>query len=181
MNRLSWFLLGLWLPMLVSSQSKLSFIGENIDFRIDEASFSINGLYQFVNYTNSDITQIIYFPFAISADSVNVKRVFNVTYVQPLQFQLKKSGIVFRLTVFAGDTISLHLSYVQPVSKENIYILTSTKIWKEALQYASYSLSIDSLVAIDAFSYKPDRQENNVFYWNKTNFLPEKDFKIYIK
>jgi hypothetical protein len=169
------------IPILLSAQNKLQFIGENIDFEINTSRFSTNGIYNFANATNQEINQTILFPFAHGADSIIVKRVYNLSYNQNLSYQMVGEGITFNFFVLPGDTVAVNISYSQATELENIYVLKSTQTWGEPLQTAKYSLTYDESVGIDSLSYKPDYKEGNVYYWNKKEFFPNEDFKILVK
>jgi hypothetical protein len=180
MNRLLALTLALF-PCLLLAQGELQFISESIDFELNSDQFSANGIYVFVNSTNREIQQSILFPFAPKAVSVDIKRVYNLTYNQNLPYQFLSNSIIFKLIVFPTDTVLLNISYAQKTDIENIYILTSTHAWKAPISEANYSLRFDPAIRIDSFSYKPDRVEGEVYFWEKSNFYPEYDFKILIK
>ena len=167
--------------VFVSGQRKLEFIGEKIDFTIDQERFSTNGLYFFINTSTENVTFPIFFPFAKNADSIVVKHVFNVSYSKNVDYQFRQGGIFFLLDVSAKDTIYLNIAYSQKTKKENTYILSSTQAWDKPLIQADYTLKVDSSISVIDFSYPPDKQSKNIFYWNKINFYPENEFIIWIE
>lgn len=178
-----YFLLLFYLSLIVSvsGQGKLDFFGEKIDFSLDKDRFSTNGVYFFANTSDKDIVFPIFFPFAKNADSIIVKQVFNISYSQNLDYQFKQNGILFSLPVLANDTVYVNIAYSQQTKKENTYILSSTQAWKKPLTQADYTLKTDASVSIVGFSYPPDKQSETIYYWNKTNFYPEKEFIIKIE
>lgn len=180
MNRWILFLL-LQVRFIAGAQQRLQFIGERIDFEIVDSLFTTNGIYQFVNATNHEIRQTIIFPFSPLSDSIVVKRVFDLTRLQSIPYQLIQNGIVFKIRLLPHDTLSINIAYSQLAERENIYILKSTQTWHEALQTAKYSLTYDASVRIDSISYPPDRKVDNVYYWDKMDFYPEEDFIVWIK
>ncbi len=165
----------------ISGQQKLEFIEEKIDFTIDKERFSTNGLYFFINTSSENVVFPIFFPFAKNADSIIVKQVFNVSYLQNIDYQFKQNGIFFSLTIAANDTVYINIAYSQETKKENIYILTSTQAWKKPLIQVDYTLKVDSAISVIDFSYPPDKRSDDIYYWHKTNFYPETDFIISIK
>jgi len=169
------------LPIVSVAQDNLQFIGEKIDFNINYSRFSTNGIYIFVNNTEHEIRQTILFPFSQEADSVSIKRVYNLSYAQNIQFKQNDNSILFPINIFSKDTVKLNISYTQKTSIENIYILESTQAWNKPLQKAEYSLTCDDTVVIDSLSLKQDTIVGNVYYWTKTDFYPTDDFKITIK
>jgi hypothetical protein len=180
MNRLLFILL-VQIPIFLSAQNRLQFVGENIDFEINTSRFSTNGIYIFTNPSSHKIEQTILFPFSEEADSIQVRRVYNLSTSQNLDFQMVDKGIVFKVFVETEDTVAINIYYSQTTELENTYVLKSTQTWGEPLQSAKYSLTYDESVVIDSLSYKPDSKEGNVYYWNKSEFLPNEDFKILIK
>jgi len=169
MNRFV-FLVFIQLPVCLSAQNNLEFIQENIDFSIDPIRFSIHGIYVFSNNTEHEIHQTILFPFSQKADSVEVKRVYNLTYNEDLSFLDTESGIRFKLNILPKDTVILNISYSQKTDRENIYILESTQAWGEPLQQAEYSLTFENRIEIDSISYKPDSMINHTYFYPKKNF-----------
>lgn len=169
------------IPIFLSAQNKLQFVGECIDFDINPSRFTTNGIYIFTNSTGHEIVQTILFPFSDDADSIQVKRVYNLSTSQNLDFQMVSKGVVFKVFVETEDTVAINIFYSQTTERENTYVLKSTQTWGKPLQTAKYSLTYDELVSIDSLSYKPDSKEGNVYYWNKNEFSPNEDFKILIK
>jgi hypothetical protein len=180
MNKLFLFIIVIS-PHFLMAQEKLEFISEKIDFSIKSTLFTINGIYVFANCTKNEIRPTILFPFSNKSDSLNIRRVYNLSYNENLQYQKVANGIAFRMIVMPNDTVNINISYSQKTEKENIYILESTQTWDKPLLRANYSLSIDNSVTLDSLSIKPDTLINNVYYWTKTDFYPNYNFKIWIK
>ena len=164
----------------ISAQREISFVEEYIDFGINAEKFVINGVYLFRNNTNRDIAQKITFPFGISTDSVTVNRVWDLTNGHGIDYKILKESIAFSIKLGPQDTFSLNIAYNQPIKKENRYILRSTQAWGEALKMATYSLTVKD-VDVEQFSYAPDSIKGNIYYWQKRDFLPEKDFIVTLK
>jgi hypothetical protein len=163
------------------AQQKLGFIGERIDFAINSERFTINGIYYFANNSEQEIKQTILFPFSKNTNSIIVKRVFNLTYSENISFQVLENAIAFKIIVLPKDTVKINIAYSQNTVKENIYILESTQTWGQALKRADYSLTFDTSVQIDSLSLKPDSLTNDVYFWNKQEFYPNENFKVWIK
>ena len=169
------------IPMNLLAQQKLEFIGERIDFAINSVRFSVNGIYYFSNNSEKEIRQTILFPFSKNTDSIAVKRVYNLTYSENLNFQLLNNAVAFKVLVLPKDTVKVNIAYSQMTVKENIYILESTQTWGHALKRADYSLAFDTSVQIDSLSLKPDSLTNKAYFWNKQDFYPNENFKVWIK
>jgi hypothetical protein len=176
-----WIVLLLVFPHWLMAQEQLEFVGEQIDFSITPGLFSINGIYNFINSSGNEIHPAILFPFPDYADSVKVKRVYNLSYHENIPYQKVLKGIVFKFAVLPNDTVSIHIAYCQRTRRENMYILESTKTWKKPLQKALYSLTFDNAVTIDSLSIKPDTLIGHVYYWTRTNFYPGENFSIWIR
>lgn len=168
-------------PINLLAQQKLEFIGERIDFVINNDRFSVNGIFYFFNNSGMEIKQTILFPFSKNTDSITVKRVYNLTYSENLSYQELKNSVAFKILVLPKDTVKVNIAYSQKTVKENIYILESTQTWGQALKRANYSLAFDTSVKIDSLSLRPDSLSNSVYFWNKQDFYPNENFKVWIK
>lgn len=169
------------IPICLFAQQSIQFIGEKIDFAINKERYSINGIYYFSNPTSSEIKQTILFPFSEDADSLILKRIYNLTYSESIDYQLLNNAVSFKIILPPKDTIQINISYSQNTEKENVYILESTQTWGQPLIHADYSLTFDKSVKIDSLSMKADSLINHVFYWTKQNFFPEDNFIVWIK
>ncbi len=168
-------------PLCLISQEKFEFINEKIDFSLSASLFSINGIYVFVNNAEKNVHQTIFFPFSENSESLNINRIYNLTYNENLTFKQVTNGLIFKMFMFPKDTVSINISYNQNTKRENTYILESTQTWGKPLHNADYSLSADNSVRIDSISLKPDTLINNVYYWHKQNFYPNENFRVWIK
>jgi len=164
----------------IAAQRTVSFVEEYIDFEINAEKFVINGVYLFHNNTNQDIVQRIVFPFGATTDSVTISRVWDLSNGHSIDYEILKESITFFINLSPKNTFSLNIVYDLPVKKENRYILRSTQAWGEALKVANYSLSVKSF-DVEQFSYHPDFIKGNVYYWEKTDFLPDEDFIVILK
>jgi hypothetical protein len=89
-----------------------------------------------------------------------------------------RKSILFPLEMQPLDTVYINIAYTQTLLKNNIYILRSTQAWGKPLQKAQYTLTVQNSFSIENISYSPDSQEDNVYYWEKYDFLPSKDFEV---
>jgi len=162
------------------AQEKLQFVAERIDFEINSSRFTTNGIYFFANNCNREINQTIFFPFGQGADSIQVKRVYNLSQNLQLDYQQNNKGFTFKINVLPHDTVGVNIAYSQQTKPVNVYVLKSTQTWGKALQTAKYSLTFDDTVVIKNLNYPPDKKIGKVYYWNKTDFFPTEDFIITI-
>lgn len=168
----------------VSAQSLIDFSSEFIDFKIDQRSFTINGLYTFINKTSNNMSFPIAFPFAVETDLVDSIRLYDVTQLKEMSFEKLNKGISFKVFLLAHDTTFINIFYRQPLEEENTYILTTTKYWGKPIEKAKYSLTTNFDINIVSFSINPDSMkiENNqkTYFWEKNNFTPKVDFDVII-
>jgi hypothetical protein len=168
-------------PEITIAQGRMEFVREKIDFSINSELFTVNGIYVLANTTDRPVHQRILFPFSGNSDSVDVKRVFNLSYGSDLEFSKVDKGITFRMVVMPRDTVFINIAYNQKTERENTYILESTQLWGKPLQSADFSLSFDSSVTIDSLSLQPCTFVNNKYYWHMTDFFPGENFTVWIK
>ena len=166
------------LPFHLFGQRKVSFVEEYIDFTVKKSGFETNGIYVFTNSSDKKIRQEIRFPFALEEDSIYIMRVYNFTYNKNIPYHSKGKSITFSLEMEPSDTVYINIAYTQMLLKNNVYILRSTQAWGKPLQKAQYTLTVEDTLSIETFSYPPDSQKDNVYYWEKSDFLPEKDFEV---
>lgn len=166
---------------------QITFIKEDITFRLDENYFKVDGLYWFVNKSDKNVEKLIYYPFATESelDEIDSIEVFNQSrnYKEAVK-EITQNGLKYLLKTEEGDTVIYRVGYRQKVISDSVkYILTSTKEWGQALEKAEYKLIVKNKFKIKSFSYKPDQVytigDDKIFYWKKNNFLPEDDMIFY--
>ena len=171
----------LLVTLYISAQKRLDFIEEKIDFKIDSERFYVNGIYYFINHSDTTIRQAILFPVQKESDSVVVKRVYNLTYNENIHFSYLNHAISFRFSMLPNDTLKINIAYSQKTDKENIYILETTQAWGKPLEQADYALTFDDSVTIEKLSLKPDTLIGNVYYWSMKEFFPNENFKVVVQ
>jgi hypothetical protein len=86
----------------------------------------------------------------------------------------------------AYDTTIYRIRYRQKVLSDSVkYILTSTNEWSHPLESAEYKLIVKNTFEINTFSYEPDQlysiDGENIYYWNRQNFMPKSDMIFYLR
>ncbi|MCL1934485.1 MAG: hypothetical protein FWF53_11820 [Candidatus Azobacteroides sp.] len=169
----------------VYAQERVSFFEEHIDFELDSVYFSINGIYSFHNPTDKEINQRIVFPFSVETDQIDSISVINLENLNRIQFRRLKKTIVFLVNMPSRDTVDVNIFYRQKAVEKNTYIITSTRSWKQPLEKAVYTLTTSLPVNEECFSYpfisKETINDKILFRWEKTNFMPDKEFEIAVK
>jgi len=169
----------------VQAQEKISFFEEHIDFELDSAYFSINGIYSFFNPTDREINQRIVFPVAVEMNQVDSVNIINLSDMHRMQFQRLKSAFTFFINMPPRDTVDVNIFYRQKTAEKNTYIITSTQAWKQPLKKAVYTL-ITSLPADEKnFAYpfvsKEVINDKTLYRWEETNFMPDKEFDVVLE
>jgi hypothetical protein len=180
---IAWFILFLFCPFLpVYAQGNISFIEEHIDFELDSAYFSINGIYSFYNKSDREINQSILFPFAVKTSAIDSIKITNLNTSKKIHFSRLENTVSFDFTLLPKDTVDIHIFYRQKTVIKNTYIITSTQSWKKPLKAAVYTLTTPMQMEIGSFSYPPDEKEiinGKVQYlWEKKEFMPSFDFDV---
>ncbi|MFB6340198.1 hypothetical protein ACE1ET_00670 [Saccharicrinis sp. FJH62] len=176
------FVLFIAVSPYVQAQNNVSFFEEHIDFEINAACFSVNGIYSFYNSGPQDKLQPITFPFASDMDKIDSVRIINLNTGGLIPFAKQTKAVSFMLIIPAGDTVDVNIFYRQKTSDINTYILTSTQAWGEPLKNAVYTLSTDADIGIKSFSYLPDSSQisnkKQFYFWEMQDFMPKQDFEI---
>jgi len=169
---------------IVQAQHPVSFFEEHIDFVIDSACFSINGIYSFRNASDKPVNQHIIFPFADKTSGIDSIRIVNLNTLKKIPFIRLESSVSFEFEIPPKDTIDLNIFYRQKAAAKNTYIITSTQTWGKPLETAVYTLTTEKNLRIKSFSYSPDSSKTNqgkiLYKWEKHQFMPVKDFEITI-
>jgi len=169
----------------VYAQENISFFEEHIDFELDSAYFSINGIYSFYNPTDQKINQRIIFPFAVESTQVDSVGIINLNDLTRIRFQRMKKAITFFINIPPCDTVDINIFYKQKIAKKNTYIITSTQSWKQALKKAVYTLTTTLPVDEKSFSYpfvsKEIINDRTLYRWEEINFMPDREFEVVLE
>jgi hypothetical protein len=168
---------------------ELLFYKEDIAFTLDRNYFRVDGFYWFANQSDMRCENIIYYPFGNSSekekvDSIEVYNISQNTIPKITNRDLK--GFTFLLDIAGRDTEVYHIKYFQKIASYSVkYTLLSTKQWNKALDHAEYKLIVDKQIELTSFSYKPDRvydiNDNKIYYWARSNFMPKSDMVFHFK
>jgi hypothetical protein len=168
----------------VQAQQPVSFFEEHIDFVLDSAIFSINGIYSFHNGSDHPVNEHIVFPFADKTSGIDSIRIVNLNTLEKVPFKRLESSISFEFSLQPKDTVDLNIYYRQKATTKNTYIITSTRTWSKPLETAVYSLTTPYELPVKSFSYTPDSSKTvhgkRVYMWEKHQFMPERDFEIVV-
>jgi hypothetical protein len=176
----------LFRPLIEFSQN-LQFYREDLTFEIKDAYFYVDGFYDFCNNSDSSIHQFLFYPFPLDSaygevDSINAVDI-NARSINIISNKTGK-GFYFKIALKPYGIGKYKLSYRQRLLKNKAeYILLTTQKWGKPFDNACYKLFTPSLMKINSISYKPDsvKQTSNkaIYYWNKKDFMPDKNMIIY--
>jgi len=166
----------------LQAQKSVNFFEEHIDFVLDSAYFSINGIYSFHNESGQPVNEHIVFPFADKTGGIDSIRIVNLNTFEKVPFTRLESSVAFEFNMQPNDTVDLNIFYRQKSSTRNTYIITSTQTWGKSLDTAVYSLTTPAGLPLVSFTYTPDSvikdHDKRVYKWEMHQFMPVKDFEI---
>lgn len=173
---------------LIQAQD-LQFYQEDLDFKIEDNYFYVDGLYYFRNQSDKIIKRRLFYPFPQDkafgkVDSIFVFNIQDSLEETNLRNNLKGSSFTIRIK---PDTIAIYrIGYRQELKETKAeYILTTTQTWGIPFTQVNYTLEFPKEFSLDSISYMPDslREESDkyIFFWHKENFMPDKNFEFNYK
>ncbi len=167
----------------------LQFYQEDLDFKIEENYFYVDGLYYFRNPSNKEINRRLFYPFPQDktygkVDSIFVINTHDSLHETNLRNNLKGSS--FTIHIDPDTTAIYRIGYRQELREaEAEYILTTTQTWGSPFEQVNYTLEFPKEFSLDSISYMPDslREESDkyFFFWHKEKFMPDKNLEINYK
>lgn len=169
-----------------STAQNIEFFREYIAFEITDNSFIVDGIYYFCNVGEKPVNQILYYPFPAGKDygKVDTISVINLKTKLNVLRNYNNHGASFFISIEPYNIEKYKIFYRQKIlGNKAEYILNTTKSWKKPFEKANYELIIGVSYVIDSVSYMPDSSaiigDFQHFYWNKQDFMPDKNFVIY--
>ncbi len=176
------------LSLAAAGPGSLEFIQEELEFKLDQDWFKVNGNYWFSNNTGNVVIRQLFFP--IPADSLNApaERV-KLKLKDPLPGQkvkilsVSQQGFWFELSLPAQTIAECHISYRQKLKGNSArYVLRSTQSWGKPLELAKYTLiTSNKLQVLKLTLSDPEisvRGGRRCFRWEYQNYLPDTDFEV---
>ncbi len=167
---------------------QITFEKEDLNFTVKDGYFYVGGSY-FVGCNNTNGKKILFYPFPIDslyglADSLIIMDMTHNKIIEPLR--MTEKGALFDFLCDSLQITELHISYRQKLfSNQAEYILETTAAWGAPLKSAKYQFIIPDDLQIEFFSIKPDNHfeaDNTIiYYWDKTNYMPDRNFVIRFK
>jgi hypothetical protein len=164
----------------------LQFYREELDFRIGEGFFYMDGIYHFCNIGSDSLNTILFYPFPVDEKygDVDTFLVQDLTDGHKVTIDRQaRQGIGFWIALPPYGIKKYRIYYRQPLlGHQAEYILTTTKAWKRPLESAVFTLSVPSEIRITSFSIAPDDHQDgpvySLFYWKRSGFLPDTNFVV---
>jgi hypothetical protein len=163
---------------------RIEFFMEELIFTLDSSSFSVNGDYYFRNPSSSALDVKIFFPVskAPGYSAVDTMLIYDISRpTHPLTAEINDSVATFSLSFlpFSEKCVKIYYKQHHDGSRAR-YILLTTQKWRKPLASAKYSLIANKNIIVSHFSIPPDQSEDfgetRVYFWNRQQFIPEKDF-----
>ena len=173
---------------LIQAQD-LQFYQEDLDFKIEENYFYVDGLYYFSNTSDKEITRRLFYPFPQDEAYGKVDSIFVINIQDTLkETNLRNNfkGSSFTIQIDPDTTAIYRIGYRQELKETKAeYILITTQTWGIPFAQVNYTLMFPKQFSLDSISYIPDslREESDkyIFFWHKENFMPDKNFEINYK
>ena len=167
---------------------KISFFREDLDFKLSNEVFEVDGLYYFRNNTNQEIRQMLFYPFPDVEKYGEIKYI-SITIENDTTSMLATQsahGALFKVLIKSNEEVAYRIKYGQKVKGNAAkYIITTTQKWEKPFELADYSLKFPAQIVIDSISIAPDSVEKTPdfckYYWLRYNFMPVCDFDIFFR
>lgn len=165
---------------------KPEFFREEISFGIDSVFFSVSGDYFFRNISDQPRQYIIAYPVRSNNTPKPIDTIMVFDQDNPAQLlkvEIRDTLVNFAITLLPHSVKTIKVFYRQRHNQREVrYILLTTRFWEKTFEKADYSLAVKKNIRIDDFSIKPDSKvdfgETEIYYWERENFMPEKDFEV---
>jgi hypothetical protein len=163
---------------------RIEFFKEELVFTIDSSFFSVNGDYCFRNPSNSSLDVKIFFPVSKTPayPAIDTMLIYDISRPShPIMAEINDTVATFSLSFLPFSEKCVKIYYKQHHNGSWAkYILMTTQNWHKPLELAKYSLITSKNISISHFSISPDQSEDfgetRLYYWNRQQFMPEKDF-----
>src|SRR5450759_279425 len=83
----------------------VSFTEEYIEFRLTNSTFTVNGIYFFVNNSTNIVSKEINYPFPVALSDIDSVHIFDNTQGQFLGYEKMQNKVAFRVTIRPKDTV----------------------------------------------------------------------------
>jgi hypothetical protein len=185
---LSVFLLLLCISLTAQGSARLSFMQEDLNFKLSLHTFTVDGRYWFSNESDENIKQALFYPYPTD-DYLGKAEFLKLKLIHPLKGQNVKKlsgsdkGFWFEVTLPAKTIMECRIAYKQKLKANKAkYIILTTNSWGRPLEQAIYTLQVPHSLKITSLSLaEPDIRHklfHDVYRWELKNFHPDTDFIV---
>ena len=177
------FIILLFIP--VFSQN-IQFYREDLNFKLEENRFFVDGLYYFRNLTNNPIHRTLFYPLTLDSVYGGVDSVFAINIkdiIENTNLKIQNSGASITISIEPDSTAVYLIGYRQEIKHNKAeYILTTTQSWGKPFEQVKYTLDFSKDLKLDSLSYMPDSLMEDShyykFFWYKEDFMPDRNLII---
>ncbi|MDA3813445.1 MAG: hypothetical protein PF570_04245, partial [Candidatus Cloacimonetes bacterium] len=141
---------------LIQAQD-LQFYQEDLDFKIVENYFYVNGLYYFRNNSSKEINKRLFYPFPQDEIYGKIDSIFVINIQDTLKetdIRNNQNGISFTIHIKPDTTAIYRICYRQELKEAKAeYILTTTQTWGIPFTQVNYTLAFPKEFSLDSISY----------------------------
>lgn len=166
------------------AEMPVKFFKEEINITLKKNSVNVRGLYFFESKSDFDEMKIkMFYPFPVDTSHLYPEKIKVLNPENPLEFNKKKDGIEWNLYFEPLGVETVLVEYKQKIKEKNAtYILTTTKLWKQKIDKATFIIESPEEFKELNFSIKPDsvksKAKKQFYYITRRYFLPKTDLKI---
>ena len=163
------------------------FYREDLTFILDDSSFTVTGVYYFLNESDENEKVDMLYPFPQKDVYGQVSDVYAYISGTPLKNALlhySDNAAIINLEVKAQSVTMLRIGYTQQLlGGKAEYFLTSTNTGGKSLKEVNYTLVAPENMQIDSLSYPPDfsntKSGKTIYYYHKEDFMPDREFEVF--
>ncbi len=165
------------------AEMPVKFFKEEINITLKKNSVNVRGLYFFESKSNLEIDVSMFYPFPIDSSHFYPAKIKVLDPENTLDFVKKNTGIKWTLHFEPLGVKTVLVEYKQKIKEKNAtYILTTTKLWKQKIDKATFIIEAPEEFKELNFSIKPDsvktKAKKQFYYITRRYFLPKTDLKI---
>lgn len=168
-----------------TKSQKIKFFSEDLTFKLQQDIFEVDGLYFFRNITDSEVQQVLFYPFPDVEKYGEISFVSITTQGDTASMLLRQTdrGAFFRVELQPTEQMAYHIIYRQKLkSKKAKYIIVTAQKWGKPFETADYRLEFPDSLKLTSVSIEPDatflKGQLNSYTWRRQNFMPTVDFEF---
>jgi hypothetical protein len=176
------------MSLMSQGKARLSFMQEDLDFKLSRHTFTVDGSYWFSNDSDDAIKQALFYPYP-QDDFLGKSEFLKLELINPPSGQSVKKlsesdkGFWFEVTLPAKTIMECRIAYRQKLKANKAkYIIMTTKSWGKPLELAVFKLKVPRGLKITKLPLDNPSVKSTWFHttysWERKNFWPEADFIV---